>query len=62
MQKIYIEEGLMNAEIKASLYEFTKADTTDSDEITVTWTSRDDDSITEELLYDFELSDAKMLP
>ena len=54
MNILYLEEGLMNAEIKTSLYEFTKADTTDSDEITVTWTNIDDDSITEELLYDFD--------
>ena len=54
MEKIYLEEGLMNAEIKTSLYEFTKADTTSSDEITVTWTNKDDNSITEEIIYDYD--------
>ncbi len=53
MKKLYIEEGLMNAKITTSLFEFAKADTTDDDEITVTWQNRDDNSITEEIVYDF---------
>jgi outer membrane protein insertion porin family len=54
MKKLYVEEGLMNAEITPSLYEFTKSDTTDSDEITVTWTCIDDPSLTKETIYDFD--------
>ena len=54
MKKLYDEESLMNAEIKPVLYKFAKADTTDDDEITVTWVSKDDPSETEETIYEFD--------
>ncbi|NOX67537.1 MAG: outer membrane protein assembly factor BamA [Chlorobi bacterium] len=54
MKKLYDEESLMNAEIKPVLYKFEKADTTDDDEITVTWVSKDDPSETEETVYEYD--------
>jgi len=54
MKKLYVEEGLMNAEISTSLYSFGRADTTDDDEITVTWIDKNDSSITEQTVYDFD--------
>lgn len=54
MKKLYDEESLMNAEIKPVLYKFEKADTTDDDEITVTWVSKDDPSETEKTIYDYD--------
>ncbi len=54
MKKLYVEEGLMNAQISTSLFEFAKSDTTDDDEITVTWQNMDDNSITEKTVYDFD--------
>jgi len=53
MKKLYDEESLMNAEITPVLYSFERADTTDDDEITVTWLSQDDSSDSEEIIYDF---------
>jgi outer membrane protein insertion porin family len=53
MKLLYVEEGLMNAQIKTALFEFARADTTD-DEITVTWQNKEDNSITEEIIYDFD--------
>lgn len=54
MKKLYDDESLMNAEIKPVLYKFEKADTTDDDEITVTWVSKDDPSETEETIYEYD--------
>ncbi len=54
MKKLYVEEGLMNAQITTALFEYAKSDTTDDDEITVTWQNKDDNSITEEIIYDFD--------
>ncbi|MCK5456517.1 MAG: outer membrane protein assembly factor BamA, partial [Melioribacteraceae bacterium] len=54
MKKLYDEESLMNAEIIPVLYSFERADTTDDDEITVTWTSQKDPSDTEETIYEFD--------
>ncbi|VAX27323.1 Outer membrane protein assembly factor YaeT [hydrothermal vent metagenome] len=54
MKKLYDDESLMNAEIKPVLYKFEKADTTDDDEITVTWVGKDDPSKTEETIYDYD--------
>ena len=54
MKRLYIEEGLMNAKIETSIFAFAKADTTDYDEITVTWRNKDDSSETEEIVYDFD--------
>ncbi len=53
MKKLYTEEGLLNTKIKTYLFEFAKADTTDDEEITVTWQNKDNNSITEETVYDF---------
>ncbi|MBU0474286.1 MAG: outer membrane protein assembly factor BamA [Bacteroidetes bacterium] len=54
MKNLYIAEDLMNAQITTSLFEFVKADTTDDDEITVTWQDKNDNSVTEETVYDFD--------
>jgi len=54
IKTLYEAEDLMNAQITTSLFEFVKADTTDDDEITVTWVSQDDSSITEETVYEFD--------
>lgn len=53
MKKLYDEESLMNAEIDPILYSFESADTTDDDEVTVTWVNQKDPSDTEEIIYDF---------
>jgi len=54
IKTLYEAEDLMNAQITTSLFEFVKADTTDDDEITVTWVSQADSSITEETVYEFD--------
>lgn len=53
MKKLYDEESLLNAEIDPVVFSFEKADTTDDDEITVTWASKDDPTQKEEIIYDF---------
>jgi len=53
MKKLYNEEGLMNATITPVLYLFSKADTTD-DEITITWIGKDDSTLTEQTVYEYD--------
>ena len=52
MKKLYDEESLMNAEIDPVLYSFERADTTDDDEVTITWISQEDPNESEETIYD----------
>ena len=54
IKKLYEAEDLMNAQITTSLFQFAKADTTDENEITVTWQDKSDSSNTKELVYEFD--------
>ncbi len=53
MKKLYDEESLMNAVIVPVLYSFERADTTDEDEVTITWVSKEGPDENEETIYDF---------
>ena len=52
MKKLYDEESLMNAEINPVLFSFERADTTDDDEVTITWVSQEDPNEKEETIYE----------
>lgn len=54
IKKLYDEEGYLNAKITYHYYTFVKADTTDDDEITVTWHNKDDFSDEYENTYEFD--------
>lgn len=54
IKKLYEAEDLMNAQITTSLFQFAKADTTDENEITVTWQDKVNLANTKEIVYEFD--------
>ncbi|MCF8241172.1 MAG: outer membrane protein assembly factor BamA [Melioribacteraceae bacterium] len=52
--QLYEEEGYLNAEVTAKQFEFFSSDTTDDDEITVTWRNVNDLSEEHETTYEFD--------
>jgi len=54
IKKLYVDKDLMNAKITTSIFEFVKADTTDEDEITVTWQNKNDSLNIEQTVYNFD--------